>query len=89
MLESYDPSSDIKSWFNESEAENDKRRIATNAKKGFYVGVVKAPGNARIGGGGTGMDGMASCYVQTYRTDGGFNRDVEIVDDGVQAADPS
>ena len=88
VLESDDPNSDIKSWFNESEAENETRRIKTNAKKGFYVGVVKAPGNARIGGGGTGMGGMSSCYVQTYRTDGGFARDVQIIDNGKAAEEP-
>ncbi len=87
LLENDDPNSEITGWFNESEAQDDTRRVATNAKKGFFVGKVRAPGNARLGGGGHGFSGMASVYVQTYRTDGGFARDVEVVDNGTTPKD--
>lgn len=69
-------------WFSPSKAEKNERRIKNDAKKGFYVGVVRAPADAKIMGGGHGLSGAMSCYVGTYRTDGGFSTNVEIVDNG-------
>ena len=76
------PDGSFVSWFSPSRARSDKTARANNARKGYYVGSVMAPANARTAGSGTGMSGCLSVYVQTYRTDGGFSRDVEIVDNG-------
>lgn len=88
LLESDDPDSSITGWFSPSKAQDEDRRRATDAKKGFYVGAVRAPANARYSGGGKGFAGMATVSVQTYRTDGGFSRGVQVVDNGQGAAKP-
>lgn len=86
MLSSDDPSSSFTGrFFNESEAQSEKVRVRNNARKGFYVGRVKAPAVARMGGGGRGFAGMATCYPYVARADGGFSRDVEVIDNGQQA----
>ena len=82
ILADDDPHSDVVRWFNESKAQNPKQARVNNARKGFYIGRVLAPAAAKIGGSGTGMSGLTSCSVVIYRTDGGFSRDVEIVDHG-------
>jgi hypothetical protein len=69
-------------WYNPSKANDEKRRVAGNANKGFYIGTILAPANAALAGGGRGFSGMASVYVDIYRTTKG-NDGVEIVDNGV------
>lgn len=56
-------------------------RKSTMVKKGYTEGYVKAPANAKTWApeGARGLSGAASVSVVTYRTDGGFSRDVEIV----------
>lgn len=66
-------------WFSPSKASTPAKRTAANLKKGFRVGIVLAPARAEIGGSGRGLAGAASCYVYAKRTDGGFSRDVEVV----------
>lgn len=73
-------------WFTPSRAENDARRVANNAKKGYYVGTVKAPADAKIMGSGRGLAGAASCYVGIYRTDRGYSPDVVIIDNGKETS---
>lgn len=75
VLASDDPWSDVERWFNESEAQNIARRVVANAKKGFYVGTVRAQAATKIVGG-------LAAYPIVVRADGGFSRDVEIVDNG-------
>lgn len=82
LLESDDPHSQFVGWFRESRAQNPATARRNDARKGFYVGTVLAPAKADIAGSGTGLAGAASCRVVHRRTDGGFSRDVEIVDNG-------
>jgi hypothetical protein len=82
LLASDDPRSRFRGWFNPSLAKTAERRRANDAKRGFYVGTVRARARAEIAGEGRGLSGAASAYVTTIRTDGGFSRDVEIVDNG-------
>lgn len=82
ILASDDPRADIVRWFNPSQAQNEARARKANAAKGFYIGRVRAAAKARMGGGGRGFAGMASCYPYAARQDGGFSRDVEVVDNG-------
>jgi len=52
------------------------------AKHGYRRGTVLAAAKAKIMGSGHGLAGAASCYVGTVRTDGGFDPDAEVVDNG-------
>jgi len=47
-------------------------RKSTMRRKGYVEGWEDAPANAHITGGGQGFAGMASCYIDIYRTDGGY-----------------
>jgi hypothetical protein len=78
LLESDDPKAQIKGWFNASRAQNEARRLKANAAKGYRMGTVLAPAAAVYQGRGHGLSG--TCWVSAVRTDGGFSRDVEIVD---------
>lgn len=75
LLASDDPDSRIIGWFNESSAQDPKRARANNAKKGFYLGLVRVP-----------IPAPARGYIPSERAgerrDGGFSRDVEILDNG-------
>ena len=64
-------------WFNESKARKEETRIANDAKKGYYVGSVLAPAKAVLRG-----RSRTSVYAVAVRLDGGWSRDVEIVDNG-------
>jgi len=75
ILESDDPRSRIVDWFNPSKARNDDKRIENNARKGFSVGRVMAPAKAELAGANA-----TSVRPIPVRTDGGFSRDVEIVE---------
>lgn len=83
ILPSDDPKESFISWFSPSNANTDSHRVANNAKKGYYVGTVKAPAWVTMRGTGTGYSGAMSVRPMVFRTDGGFSRDVEIVDRGV------
>ena len=84
VLESDDPNSKIVQWIRTSEAEKAERRRATDAKKGVYVGTVKASAAADLEApaGATGIGGVSSVYVSVFRLDGGFSRSVEVLDSG-------
>jgi len=69
ILENDDPRSRIVQWFKESSAQKPETQVKNNAKKGFYVGIVRVPVEVNRD------------YF-TYRADGGFSRNVEIVDNG-------
>lgn len=75
ILASDDPDSRIIGWFNESSAQDPKRARANNAKKGYYLGLVRVsipePRRGYIPGERGGE-----------RADGGFSRDVLILDNG-------
>jgi len=77
LLDPQNPEGRFLGWFNESNAQNDARKIATDAKKGFYVGVVKVPAYAKLAG------GNAMCLnAVALRKDNGFSADAIIVDNG-------
>lgn len=82
MLPDDNPQSKFNKYLNESNAKSDNTFIKNMAKKGYYVGKVMAPARAELGGGGTGMGGITSVQAYAKRTDGGFSRDVDIVDNG-------
>lgn len=75
LLASDDPDSHIIGWFNESSAQDPARARTNNAKKGFYLGLVRVP-----------IPAPARGYIPSERAgerrDGGFSRDVEILDNG-------
>lgn len=77
ILADDDPHGRIVRWVNASEAKKAKTARANDAKKGFYIGIVAAPAVADLHGGN-------ACTVTAYpkRTDGGFSRDVTIIDNG-------
>lgn len=68
------------SWFNESQAKNGAKRQAANARKGYKLVDCRVPAVVMMGGGGTGMAGMFSCYPITRP-----QRDAEWVVIGEQA----
>lgn len=83
ILESDDPQSRFKGWFNPSKASTPEKRRANNAKKGYYLGRIKSKNvKAELGGSGKGLSGALSVHAYVRRTDGGFSRDVEIIDNG-------
>jgi hypothetical protein len=59
-------------------------RPKTLEVKGYRLGRVLAKAKADIAGSGTGLAGAASCHVVVVRTDGGFDPDAEITDDGTE-----
>lgn len=67
-------------WVN-AYADTDRKR-ANLAAKGYREGRVLARAKAKILGSGRGLSGAASAYVGRVRTDGGFSREVEVLDDG-------
>jgi hypothetical protein len=77
ILASDDPNSEVIMWIKLSEAQDDERRIVNNAYKGYYEGVVIAPAAADMIGAS-----KTNVSITIKRTDGGFSRDVQIVDSG-------
>jgi len=77
ILASDDPSDRFVSWFNPSAASDAKRARRNDSIKGYYVGYVKAPAKAELRGGNA-----ATVMAMPVRTDGGFSRDVVIIDNG-------
>lgn len=77
ILESDDPRSKIVKWFNPSEAMKAVTARRNDAKKGYFVGYVAAPAKAELRGGD-----LLTVSAVPVRLDGGFSRDVEIVDNG-------
>lgn len=77
LLDEDNPRGRFKGFFRPSEARDGHRARATDARRGYYVGYVMAPAKAELRGGN--VCTVTACAV---RTDGGFSRDVEIVDDG-------
>lgn len=84
LLSDEDPRSPFKGWFNPSKARNEGTRIKNNAKKGYYEGSVKAPARAGTWAppGTNGLGGAMTVQVQIYRTDGGYDKNAEVVDNG-------
>lgn len=82
ILADDDPQSTIVAWFNPSKANNEATARANNAKKGYYVGQVRAAAHAYTGGSGRGLSGAMSVHIVVARSDKGFSRDVEIIDNG-------
>ncbi|MFI9591136.1 hypothetical protein [Nonomuraea sp. NPDC052265] len=77
LLATDDPNGRTRGWFGPSKAKKAENARANDAAKGYYVGYVKAPAKAELAG------GNATCLTAiAVRTDDGFSRDVEIVDDG-------
>lgn len=77
LLASDDPHSRIIGWFNPSKAKGAQNARRRDAARGYYVGYVKAHAKAELRG------GNAACVSAVpVRTDGGFSRDVIVVDDG-------
>jgi len=64
-------------FFNESYARDEKRRVATNARKGYYVGTVRVPAFAKLAGGN-----VCTVTAVPVRRDGGWSVDAQIVDNG-------
>lgn len=77
-------SSEFTGFVNPSLAKDENRAKANLEKKGYRVGKVSAPAGADLAApaGATGTSGMASVYVKTFRTDGGYSSDVEVLDTG-------
>lgn len=83
-----DPRSSFTGWVSESRAATPEKRAQAMERKGYRVGKVKAPAGAELSApeGATGLSGASSVYVKVYRRDGGFSRDVEVVDNGTGKA---
>lgn len=81
-----DPRSSFTGWVNESQASTPEKRAKALERKGYRIGRVKAPAGAELDApqGATGLSGATSVYVKTYRRDGGFSKDVEVVHNGQQ-----
>lgn len=86
LLSDDDPDGRASGWFNPSKHSDPERRRANNAAKGFFVGRVAAPADAKLTSppGARGLGGAMSVSVSVYRTDRGFSRDVTVLDNGIQ-----
>ncbi len=62
-------------WFNPSHAQDETRRIATNRRKGYYVGRISAPAWAANSGRGV------SITPVVFRSD--KDGDVTVIDNGI------
>jgi hypothetical protein len=71
ILENDDPHSRVVNWIKARPA-----RVSTIEKKGYREGMVAAPAKADI-------MGEKTAYAGIRRTDGGFSRNVNIVDNGM------
>ncbi|GAA2657469.1 hypothetical protein [Nonomuraea recticatena] len=77
LLATDDPNGRRRGWFGPSKAKKAQTARANDAAKGYYVGYVMAPAKAELRGGNA-----SSLSAVPVRTDGGFSRDVIVVDDG-------
>lgn len=66
-------------WFSESTAQSADRRRAAHAKKGYYVGTVRADAYAVNTGGGKGFAGMFGVHPIVLQSKEGA---VTVVDNG-------
>lgn len=73
LLESDDPRSRFVGFVNESNANTAKKRAAALARKGYTVGTIRTDAKIQL-------VGKVTLSAIRVRTDGGFSRDVEIVD---------
>jgi len=78
ILESDDPNSDITEWFNPSKAVNTDLERKRNARQGYYVGTVRARATVKV---------VPHGSVIIVRADGGFSRNVTILDNGLTVSD--
>lgn len=72
-----DPHSPFRSWVSRSRAQDPAKRAATMRTKGYVEAWVLAPAKAELRGG---PGGAVNVRAVSVRTDGGFSRDVEIVE---------
>ena len=77
LLATDDPNGRRCGWFGPSKAKDPRKARATDAAKGYYVGYVEAYAKAELAGGN-----VTCLSAIAVRTDGGFSRDVIVVDDG-------
>lgn len=77
ILQSDDPSSRITRFIGAF-----PKRKSTMARKGFYEGTVRCRAHVVLGGSGTGLSGALTVRPHAVRSDRGFSRDVEIIDNG-------
>ncbi|MFC4060209.1 hypothetical protein ACFOWE_18040 [Planomonospora corallina] len=77
LLAGDDPDGRTRGWFGPSKAKKAQTARRADAAKGYYVGYVMAPAKAELRGGN-----IACVAPVAVRTDGGFSRDVIVVDDG-------
>ncbi|MFI6290078.1 hypothetical protein ACIBEJ_00750 [Nonomuraea sp. NPDC050790] len=77
LLASDDPNGRRAGWFGPSKARKAANARANDAAKGYYIGYVMAPAKAELRGGN-----IMCVTAIAVRTDGGFSRDVTIVDNG-------
>jgi hypothetical protein len=82
LLGSDNPDDGITGWFGESNASRKGAARRNDAKKGYYIGYVMANAKADLRG-----SNATSVRAVAVRTDGGFSRDVEIIDNGVGETD--
>jgi hypothetical protein len=75
VLENDDPRSRVVQWITAFPV-----RKSTMVRKGFTEGYVMAPARADMAGSGQGLAGAHTVRAVAKRTDGGFSRDVEIVE---------
>lgn len=69
-----DPNSGIKEWVNDSKAKGFEKKEAAMARKGYSVGLVKAP--AYVAERGDNLTNVRSLFV---RSDGGYDPKAEVV----------
>lgn len=50
-------------FFSPSQAKDTDKRVATDRRKGYYVGRATVRAIAKIQGSGTGLSGATSCYA--------------------------
>jgi hypothetical protein len=82
ILSDDDPCGCFTAWFRPSKARRGNTARKNDAKKGYYIGYVVAPAVVKVAGSGTGLAGALTCRPVAVRTDDGFSRDVEIIDNG-------
>lgn len=79
-----DPYSGFTEWINESKSENPAYRAVDLEAKGYRVGTVKVPAAVKLDSpdDAASLSDAFTVYVNTFRTDGGFSKDAEIVSNG-------
>lgn len=79
LLADDDPGSEITDWVSAF-----PKRATTIERKGYREGVVSAPAGAKTWApaDARGLSGATQVTVRVYRRDGGFSRNVKIVENG-------